>query len=315
MNRMIIPLRRTALWLAACGLLGAACEDNARVTPEDGVSAPLQVESVETEATTTVTRSATALGNGKKIGIYSTVTPTTPTGTSCNPAYYTLQDGVWSSTTPFELWHTDQRVYAIHIGGNSPINYNQTVNNCYVLAAALYNANADVYWAPPRTMSIANPRTSFVMKPMRSRLSIYVKRGDSYSYGNCNISFCSIDKVTVTSLNLSTGEYTIDNAQAQTLSSNNNMSVIANAQIAMSVWMSPIAPNSTQYTNPDRTITMTIDGKTLTTTLPAARYTPKAGVHTIVTVTVNGTGLSVPALSTEDWTDGGSIGDINLNNP
>lgn len=304
MNRIISPIHRVALW-TACGLLAAACGDGASTLPGNDITTPLQIESVETEVTTTVTRALDAtLADGKYIGVYPTAS------TAQGPAYvYVKNSGKWTNAgNALSLWNAPQQIYALYVVGNTT--YTSIANNYYALSAETYNVNTDTYWAPPRPMSIANPSTSFAMRPIRSRLTIRAKKDASYP-DLCQVTLCKIDNGTQGSFNVTQNVYSI-NAQHIELSQPAAKTLNATATDVLDIWMTPTTPNHTSYTDKDRTITMTIDGKTMTTTLPADRYIPKAGVRTIVTVTVTGTGLSLPVLSTAEWKSS-SLGEANLN--
>lgn len=295
MNRMITPIRRIALGLAACGLLGTACEDNAHA-PEDGVGTPLQVESVETEAAVTATRAATPLADGKTIMIHAV--------SSTTAKLYTKRESGWSSASPFNLGYTASQIYAIHMAdATQSTDYAKiAADGLLPLKAEPYTPAGDTYWAPPRPMSTANPRTGFVMKPIRSRLTIRAKKGDSYKPGDCAVSQCRIDGCTTVDFDTSSGVYTLKETTwlSNTISPPISLST-GEATDLLDLWLGPITPNSGGYTNPNRTISLTIDGKYKQISLPADRYEPKAGLRTIVTVTVNGTELDLGWLSTEAW--------------
>ena len=54
-----------------------------------------------------------------------------------------------------------------------------------------------------------------------------------------------------------------------------------------------------------RNVPVTVDGKTMTTTVPLASYKPERGKYVTIMITVQGTSINATSVTTEEWINSG----------
>lgn len=304
----ILPL----LLLAACvaGFAGCAGEEIPGTAtaprPVEG-TVPLGVESTLIEAVTATvptTRAGDPALTSGSIGIflsgtgytsidnrqYNYATPTwTPNGGATNTIYLT---GVAANVCAYHPWTSG---------------YN--TSTAIPLTSQDYAAAKDISYAVNREVK-GNPtgcKTTFALTHAYALATIQLKR-DNYS-GTCKVSKLELKNL----LPAATLDITKGTASASAGISGN---ATISRTVDITVPSTGVATTQPKYllipctpAGGGMVLALTVDGKPMTLNVPAATYTPVAGVSNTITVGIKGTALKVSSVTTTDWATG-DIGGI-----
>lgn len=278
-----------------CALLvlsGCSSEDapeSLRPLPPVVGTTPLVVESAGISGEV-VTRAA--LGASDQIGVFLAGSGYT----ACNNYQYKYGNP-WA---PINAGNT------IYLGGATaqvcayhPWTAGLTDSGAIPLTSQIYAAAKDLSYAENRGVdgSLVNKTTTFVMKRAYAKLTLKFKRAN-YP-GTCEIQKVEIQNcLKSANLNITNGVYSVSNGTADlTLTDSKKVTVPTSGEIGWgSDWlMVPCTPAGGMK------LVLTVDSKTLTTTIPTAQYTPKAGEYKTILLSINGTAINITSVTLEDW--------------
>lgn len=263
--------------------------------PPVEATVPLTVESAAVNAEVT-TRAAVTSGS---IGIFLTGT-----------GYTAINNRQYDYGTP--AWTPNGGVAnTIYLGGATASvcayhPWQASLNNSAAipLNSQLFdNASKDISFATARNVdgSSANKSTSFAMTRAYAKVTFVFQR--SNYPGTCQVQKVELKNLLPSAaLNIGTGAYsTVAGVANSSVSQTKNVTVPATGTVA---WGSdfllvPCTPASTGMT-----LVITVDGKTMTTTIPTASYKPTKGEYKTITITVQGTGINTTSVTTTDWANG-----------
>lgn len=291
----------SALW-ALLVLSGCSSEDtpeNLRHLPPVVGITPLLVESAGLSGEVS-TRAA--LGAGQQIGVFLAA----GNGyTACNNYQYNFGNP----------WAPANAGNTIYLGGASaqvcayhPWTTGLTNSAAIPLTSQVYNAAKDLSYATNRAVdgSSANKSTTFAMTRAYAKLTLTFQRANY----PCT---CQIQKVEIknclkaANLNITNGVYSGSAGSADvTLTETKNVTVPTTGTVAWGTdWlMVPCTPATGGMT-----LVLTVDGKTLTTTIPAASYKPVKGEYKTILLSINGTALNITSVTITDWPASTTIDD------
>lgn len=263
--------------------------------PPVEATVPLTVESAAVNAEVT-TRAAVTSGS---IGIFLTGT-----------GYTAINNRQYNYGTP--AWTPNGGVAnTIYLGGATASvcayhPWQASLNNSAAipLTSQLFdNASKDISFATARNVdgSSANKSTSFAMTRAYAKVTFVFQR--SNYPGTCQVQKVELKNLLPSAtLNIGTGAYsTAAGVANSSVTQTKNVTVPATGTVA---WGSdfllvPCTPASTGMT-----LVITVDGKTMTTTIPTASYKPTKGEYKTITITVQGTGINTTSVTTTDWANG-----------
>lgn len=294
MKTILTFLIPASLLLAGC----AADETPGMVdpsTPPVEATSPLIVESAAVSAEVT-TRATVSSGS---IGIFLTGTGYT----AINNRQYNYGTPAWvpngGVANAIYLGATTASVCAYHP-------YASTLNNSAAIpltSQVFDNASKDISFAVNRNVdgSSVNKSTSFAMTRAYAKVTFVFQR--SNYPGTCQVQKVELKNLLLSAtLNIGTGAYsTAAGVANSSVAQTKNVTVPATGTVAWGsdVLLVPCTPASTGMT-----IVITVDGKTMTTTIPTANYKPVKGEYKTITITVQGTGINTTSVTTADWVNG-----------
>ena len=267
------------------------------VKPPVTATVPLIVESATVNAEVT-TRAATTLTSGS-IGVfrlagngYTAVNNSrydyaplawTPGG---GPANAVLLGGEVARVCAYHPWQASLNSTAIPL-----------------TSQVLTDANNDISFATSRAVdgSSINKTTTFNMIRAYAKVTFKFKR-DNYS-GTCQVQKVELKNLLPSAtLDIGTGAYsTAAGVANSSVSQEKSVTVPATDTVpwGSDILLVPCTPAGTGMT-----IVITVDGKTMTTTIPVADYQPERGEYATITIMVQGTGINITKVETEDWVNG-----------
>lgn len=165
------------------------------------------------------------------------------------------------------------------------------------------NTNKDISFALNRGMDGSSTGSSTIFSMTRAYAKVtFVFQRNNYP-GTCQVQKVELKNLLPSAtLNIGTGVYSTATGVANSsVSQIKNVTVPATSTVAWGsdILLVPCTPASTGIT-----IVITVDGKTMTTTIPTGSYTPVKGEYKIITITVRGTGIIPTSVTTEDWANG-----------
>ena len=315
-------MKKAMISIATLLLLGGCTQTD--LPPGGSVASngptPLQVDNIVLE-TATATRAATTTTletDGVQIGIFRTKGTNYDAAQNNVPYTYTASGtpGWAPSDATKPVWLLG---YPANVCAYYPYNAATTYNNSAAipLATALYTLAGDICFDGNRQMtgqSVAenptvNRRTAFAMKRAMAKMQITLKRG---TYPGT----CTVSQITLANTNLpKTGTINITSATntaststktsfAYSPTSSGDVSLNADGTLVDTpeVLLIPFTPSG------NVNITLTVDGKDMTLSLPAAAFSAtgnkiQAGKFYKLTLLLNSTALLVSSVTTEDWID------------
>lgn len=259
---------------------------------------PLTVESAAIDATMITTRANPMLTSGS-IGIflsgtgYTAVTNRrydyaspawTPNGGATNAIYLA---GSTASVCAYYPWQSG-------ISNSTAVLLTSQVQD---------DVAKDISFALNRDMdgSSANSSTTFAMKHAYAKVTFTFQR--SNYPGICEVQKVELKNILAsTTLNIGTGKYaTSTGSTAGTVSQTKNVTVPTSGTVSWGsdILLVPCTPASTGIM-----LTITVDGKTMTTTIPKETYKPVAGEYKTIAIIVQGTAINATGVTTTDWVNG-----------
>lgn len=291
--------------LALCLLTGCSDADLPEAGAPDisgGVTLPLGIEGVALDAEMgATTRATTKTLTTGSIGIFLAGNGYT----AINNRQYDYAVPAWTpngGTTNTIYLGPKADVCAYH-----PWTSGYTNSAAIPLTSAVYTEAKDISYATDREMqgNEAGCKTSFTMIRAYAKAIIKVKR-ENYP-GTCTVSKLEIrNLLPAATLNITDGTYsTAAGTTATVISETRNVTVPVTGTADWGTYLFvPCTPYGTGMV-----ISLTVDGKLMTTTVAAANYKPVAGECNTITVSLKGTGLKVTSVTTTDWNTG-DIGNI-----
>lgn len=262
------------------------------VTP----TVPLTVESATMNAEVT-TRSTTTLSSGS-IGIFLSGAGYT----TIDNRRYDYASAAWSPN--------GGAGYAIFLAGIPAAvcayhPWQASLNSTAIpLTSQVFdNAEKDISFAMNRTMNgtSAGSSTTFAMTRAYAKVTFVFER-NNYP-GTCVVEKVELKNLLPSAtLNIGTGVYsTAVGVSGAIVSQEKSVTVPFSGTLAWGsdILLVPCTPAETGMT-----IVITVDGKTMTTTVPTASYMPTAGEYKTITIRVQGTGINATSVTTEDWLNG-----------
>lgn len=303
-----IPL----LLLAACfaGCAGEEIAGTAAVPrPAEG-TVPLGVESTLPEAATSAvptTRAGDPALTSGSIGIFLSGT-----------GYTAIDNRQYDYATP--MWTPNGGITnTIYLGGPVanvcayyPWTGGYNTATAIPLTSQDYAAANDLSYATSREVKgdVTGCKTTFALTHAYALATIQLKR-DNYS-GTCKVSKLELKNL------LPTATLDITNGTASATAGVSGNATISRT-VDITVPATGVATTQPQYllipctpAGSGMVLALTVDGKPMTLTVPAATYKPVAGVSNTITVGIKGTALKVSSVTTTDWATG-DIGGIDSN--
>lgn len=244
------------------------------------------------------TRAATNLGSGTSIGIFR---DNTNGYTAAGNIRYNYGSPKWAPQTASETIYLG--LLQVNVCAYHPWSSGKTT--AIALTSGVYAAANDLSYAVNKSVDGRTNKTTaltFAMKRAYARVAFKLKR-DNYP-GTCTVSNLTVKNLLPsTTLTITSGTYAATTGTtAATLNRTRTVVVTATAG-ASTDWgeeylLVPCTPTGTGME-----ITLTVDGKTMTTTVPTASYKPVAGEYKTITLTLKGTDLKASSVTTEDWTN------------
>lgn len=300
-----IPLLLLAACVAGCAgeeMPGAATMPQ----PAEG-TVPLGVEASLLEAataTTPATRAGAPALNSGSIGIFLSGTGYT----AINNRRYDYATPTWKpygdTTNTIYLSGPVAKVCAYY-----PWTTGYDTSTAIPLTSQDYAAANDLSYAVNREVkgNATGCKTTFALTHAYALATIQLKR-DNYS-GTCKVSKLELKNL------LPSATLDITTGTASTTAGVSGNATISRT-VDITVPSTGVAATQPQYllipctpAGSGMVLALTVDGKPMTLTVPAATYTPAAGVSNTITVGIKGTALKVSSVTTTDWATG-DIGSI-----
>ena len=267
------------------------------VKPPVTATVPLIVESATVNAEVT-TRAATTLTSGS-IGVFRLA----GNGyTAVNNSRYDYAPLAWTPgggpANAVFLGGEVARVCAYH-----PWQASLNSTAIPLTSQVLTDANNDISFATSRAVdgSSINKTTTFNMIRAYAKVTFKFKR-DNYS-GTCRVQKVELKNLLpAATLNIGTGIYsTAAGVANSSVSQEKSVTVPATDTVpwGSDILLVPCTPAGTGMT-----VVITVDGKTMTTTIPVAGYRPERGEYATITIMVQGTGINITKVEAEDWVNG-----------
>lgn len=225
--------------------------------------------------------------------------------TAVNNIRYNYGSTKWTPQTASETIYLG--LQSVNVCAYHPWSSGKTT--AIALTSGVYAAANDLSYATNLSVDGRTNKTTaltFAMKRAYARIGFTLKR-DNYP-GTCAVTKVTLKNIVNTaSLNItgtpaynggtgSKGTVAIDAAPSSP--------VTVTATVGgTTAWPdSYLLPPCTPYTD-GMEITLTVDGRTMTTTVPKTSYTPVAGQWKTITLTLKGTDLKASSVTTENWTN------------
>lgn len=294
----IIACLLATAFLAGCS--GSELPEGVQPVDPADATIPLnvQVESLDAEVDDAPgTRAATTLTTGS-IGIFR---DNTNDYTAVNNIRYNYGSPKWTPQTAGETIYLG--LQSTNVCAYYPWTNGYTNSAAIPLTSAVYNANNDLSYATNRSVDGRTNKTvpvTFAMTRAYARVGFKLKR-DNYP-GTCLVTNLTVKYLLPSAtLNITNGTYS-----AATGTNAVTLNVTKTVNVTTSVGASTDWPDNyllvpcTPY-GTGMEITLTVDSKTMTTTIPTASYKPVAGEYKTITLTLKGTDLKAGTVTTENW--------------
>lgn len=166
----------------------------------------------------------------------------------------------------------------------------------------LTNTDNDISFATSREVdgSSANKSTTFDMIRAYAKVTFKFQR-DNYPGAGVVQKVELKNLLPSATLDIRDGTYSASTGTSgSSLSQTKNLTMPGTGTIA---WGNDILLVPCTPTDTGMTIVITVDGKTMTTTISTASYQPTRGVYTTITIAVQGTSIHATSVTTEAWTN------------
>ena len=291
---LLIP---ASLLLAGCA--AGQAPDIEPVTPPVTATVPLTVESAAVNAEAT-TRASTPLTSGS-IGVFRLA----------GNGYEAINNRQYDYGTP--AWVPNGGAgNAIYLGGETTQvcayhPWQASLNNAAAipLISQVLTADKDISYATSRDVdgSTANRSTTFNMIRAYAKVTFKFQRQNYPGRGE-------VQKVELknllpsATLNITSGVYSATDGVtgSSLLQTKSGLLIPDEGSIA---WGSDFLLVPCIPPGAGMTIVITMDGKTMTTTVPLASYKPERGKYVTIMITVQGTSINATSVTTEEWINSG----------
>lgn len=310
--------------LAACGGdLSLPYGDGRPDAPANGELVPMVIEAMVENGSMTRAATTTTLNSGS-VGVFRTA----PVSTYCPAQYnvpYTYSDTGWQAAD------TDNKIL---VGGEdaslhayypyNSVTFDTTVKTQTTLTVTDYTTDNDLCYAdaPTAVINNKNPKASFVLKHAYARLKFSITRNSSYPND------CKITKLVMQPVNAGSDFYTtrtmdISKPAGDAAQLGGSIATDWTPDISSLVIYTTGIAKGAENTEIDKLfppqeftigvgtkLTLTIDGREYTVTIPNATLTGlKAGYESTVKLEVQGTGVSVTGVKANPWETSAVAGD------
>jgi hypothetical protein len=289
------PIRKSMLGFFFTCLLLTACSSSELQSGED-CGVPLTFSS----ATLSGVKTRATLSAGS-IGVFR-LTSTNYSTTRSNILY--TCSGTWApASTSDQIYLTS---YTANIAACYPYNASYgTATAIPMTSGAPGTSDANALWYVKTTGSSATLPLTLSLSQAYAKITFSIIHGATYPDS------CAITSIALTNSSLiSTGTLDLTDTDGYPYTATATGSVSISPAIASiasgatntdaSVLMVPVSSLSGAVT-----ITLTMDGNTYTATLAASTFTAlAAGKNYTISLTINGTGLTVGTVSITDWSEG-----------
>lgn len=294
-NRLTCLL--AAVLIAGCS--GSELPEGLQPAGPSEAETPLNVTVASLEAeveSSPGTRAATNLTTGS-IGIFR---DNTNGYTAASNVQYNYVSSKWAPQSTSETIYLG--LLPVNVCAYHPWSSGKTT--AIALKSDVYATANDLSYATNQSVDGRTNKSTaltFAMKRAYARVAFKLKR-DNYP-GTCSVTNLTVKNLLAsTTLTITSGTYAATiGTTAATLNRTRTVVVTATAG-ASTDWgeeylLVPCIPAGTGME-----ITLTVDGKTMTTTVPTASYKPVAGEYKTITLMLKGTDLKASSVTTEDWT-------------
>ena len=287
MKILFALLFATPLLLASCTTENTPGIDP--VIPPKVVPVPLSIESATITATTRagtnpVTESIGVFLSGAN---YATVS---------NSEYYS-QASTWIPRSSALLLTPDWASVCAYYP------FKPTFNDYTAISLYSGGSGEDFCFATNRNVNGVSPNnsTSFVMDHAYAKVTFAFLRNNYI--GPCTVSSIELRNLLYSAtLNIGTGVYSSTTGVAGKTLAEQGMGSVAVATGSTPtpwlrpVWLIPCTPASSGME-----IVLTVDNRTMSTTIPTASYKPTKNEHKTITITINGSDLNVTSVSVANY--------------
>lgn len=293
-----------AVLFAGCS--GSELPDGLQPAGPSEADTPLNVavSSLEAEVESSAgTRAATNVTSGS-IGIFRDNTNGYVAATNIR---YNYASPKWTPQTASETIYLG--LLSVKVCAYYPWSSGKTTS--IALTSGVYAAANDLSYAINQSVDGRTNKTTaltFTMKRAYARVAFKLKR-DNYP-GTCSVTNLTVKNLLpTTTLNITTGAYAAaTGTTAATLNRTRTVNVTTTVG-ASTDWGEEYLLVPCNPTGSGMEITLTVDGKTMVTTVPTASYKPTAGEYKTITLTLKGTDIKASSVTTENWVNSPIGGD------
>lgn len=302
---------RNTFFMASLVIMAGCSSDDMNLTggepktPLYELTTPLSIGSASLDEVV-VTRGFSYLSEGDSIGLFLRGDGYT----DINNRLYKRGPQTWGPTTAADT---------IYLGGgnttitgyyphSSTYNTVTTKNPSVALTTQPYNAKSDISFVKKESVNATTGNLLLQMSHIYSRLKIRVKHSSKYN-GACVVTGMTLKQISwQDTFNFLTGEFSGKNGTGGCGPDPMSITVATNATKDYNDYL--IIPCIPQKNGLE--ITLTVDGKNMTTTVPTANYTPKKGEYKSITLNIEGKAINF-SVQTEDWPSPDNIGTFEPN--
>lgn len=312
-----------ALSVGGCLLLGSCSQGEDALpggAPGNNAQLPISVEASLADVAVTRTAGYTPVPSGGAIGVFRTA-PVTADSPAQRDVKYTFDGTKWSPESEAKqivVGGQDATLCAYYPQGKVSFTANTTQT---ALTVKDYTANDDLCYAhkPVQAqVNNANRAVSFLMEHAYARLQFSITRSSTAPYPNaCKITSIRMEPATAgsefyTARTINVGLPASNGAQLTGSKAANwtlNTAALAMGATGISAGatdtsIDKLFPPQAFSTNVGTKLTLTIDGKDQTVTLPYAKLTGlKAGVISRIALEIQGTELVVESVQIKQWSN------------
>jgi hypothetical protein len=293
--RACFPIRNVLLGFLFTSMIFTACSSEEEQAAEEA-GTPLTFSSASLSEV--ITRATLTSGT---IGVFR-LTSTGYTATRTNIPY-TYGTSWGPISTSNQIYLTSKTA---NIGAYYPYNSSYNTSTAIPMTSGLPGtSDANALWYVKTTGSSSAASLALTLTQAYAKITFSITHGTTYP-GPCAITAIALTNsslITTGTLSLTdTDGYPYTSTTTGSVSISTSIASIASGSTntTASTLMVPVSSLSGAVT-----ITLTIDGSTYTATLAASTFTAlAAGKNYTISLTINGTGLTVGTVSTTNWVEG-----------
>ncbi|MBP1593195.1 MAG: hypothetical protein H6Q12_213 [Bacteroidetes bacterium] len=290
-------MKKVFLFAAALAVVLAGCSQDDSVPGSDTRTAALGISSVSMSAAVTTKADVTLTTSGSSIGVYRTADA--GNGYAAQLSQYTYTTS-WASASPVYLNNNNAQICAYY-----PYAYTATPL-AVALTAQKDDALQDLVYAKNAAYSNTNKTANLTMGHAYSKITFTITKDATYT-GTGAISSLSLSNAALVQSN------TID-ITSGTYGSGTVATVTYNpaiASITTSATTALLLPPTVTAMSGNVSLSIIVDGSTLTTTIPASSFPSSklvAGSNYTVALIIKGSALIVGSVAITDWADTATTG-------